>query len=64
MGEGWIKEAEDWREMEKGGFEGGGTGVRERPGNGLGAAFSLTYISASQNQHSCQQAGEVGIHCV
>lgn len=61
MGEGWITEAEDWRERDG---EGGGAVVRERPGNGLGAAFSLTYISASQNQHSCQQAGVVGIHCV
>lgn len=48
--------------MEEAGFEGGRTGVRKSAG--LGAAFSLTYISASQNQHSCQQAGEVGIHCV
>lgn len=47
---------------EKAEFEvrGGGTEARGRAGSG--AAFSLTYISASQNQHSCQQAVEVGIH--
>ena len=41
-------------------MRGGGTEARGRAGSG--AAFSLTYISASQNQHSCQQAVEVGIH--
>lgn len=48
--------------MEEAGFERGGTRVRKSAG--FGTAFSLTYISAGQNHHSCQQVGEVGVHCV
>lgn len=40
-----------------------GRGLRRGRGRAvLGAALSLTYISASRHQHSCQQAEVVGIH--